>query len=92
MSMDNGELMKERTLTVISHGEERGKSTKNRVTIPQGMIVSVIASENPVQKSGGGQQHKVHVLLMDGNQLELYISGADLAILERAAGLYFTPA
>jgi len=92
MNIDNGELMQERTLTVISHGEERGKSIRNRVTIPQGMIVSVIASENPVQKAGGGEQHKVHVLLMDGNQLELYISGADLATLERAAGLYFTPA
>jgi len=92
MNLDNGELMQERTLTVISYGEERGKFVKNRVTIPVGMVTSIIASEKPVQKRGGEEQHRVNVLLMDGNQLEIYINGVDLTILERAIGIYFIPA
>lgn len=92
MELSNGELMQERTLTVISYGEERGKKIRNRVTIPPGMVTGVIASEGPVQKRDGGEQYKVNILLMDGNQLEVYISLLDLTTLERAVGSYFVPA
>lgn len=90
MSAQNPDFI-ERTLTVINYGEKLGKSIKTRVTIPPGMVTGLIASEKPVQKAGGEEQHRVNVMLVDGNQLELYISGMDLTTLERAIGFYLVP-
>lgn len=86
------DVMQERTLTVTNYGEEKGKTIKTRITISPGMVTTIIASEKPVQNAGDGEQHKVNVLLMDGNQLELFISALDLTTVERAIGSYFVPA
>lgn len=86
-----GKPMQERTLTVINYGEAIDKMPKTRITIPPSMVTSIIASEKPTQKSGGDEQHKVNVLLVDGNQLEIFITSLDLTTLERAIGSYFLP-
>lgn len=87
----NNEGLIERTLTVINYGEDEGKIIKTRVTIAPHMVQTVVASYEPVQSAEGQQQHKVNVLYMDGNQIELFINLLDLTTLERATGIYFTP-
>ena len=85
-----GDFM-ERTLTVINYTEAKGKEFKTRVTLSPTSIISVIGSEDPVQFQDGGKQHKVNVIFIDNNQMELYLTILDLTVLERAVGMYFAP-
>jgi hypothetical protein len=83
----------ERTLTVVNFGldDDTGKLLKTRVTLSPGMIQVIIASEESVQKIGGTEQHKVNVLFVDSNQMELFLTILDLTTLERAVGAFFLP-
>jgi len=84
----------ERTLTVTNYGvdDDTNKTIKTRVTLAPGMIQTVIASyEADYGKAENNELHKVNVLYVDGNQLELFISLLDLTTIERIVGMYLLP-
>ncbi|HXN74953.1 MAG TPA: hypothetical protein VN855_00490 [Candidatus Acidoferrum sp.] len=85
----NVDLPVERTLTVINHGEEKGKTVKTRVTIARDMVQFLIASEDTYEVVDGIELRKVNVILNTGNNLELCLTLLDLNMLERAIGMYF---
>jgi len=80
------EDMQERVLTLMNHAEDGSKA---RVTINPTMVVATIASEED-DNFEGVIVRRTNILLMEG-QLEVFITMADLAILERAVGTYFLP-
>ena len=87
----------ERTLTFKNYAadyDEDGtekSSIVTRITVAPGMVQAVIASEDPVQTCRDLHQHKVNILLIDNNQIEVYVTAVDLSTLERAVGAYFLP-
>jgi prepilin-type processing-associated H-X9-DG protein len=89
--MFDSENAVERVLTVTNYGEDdrTGNFIKTRVTLSPGMIQAIIGSEEIAQNADGRGQHKVNILFVDGNQIELFLTISDLTTVERAVGTYF---
>lgn len=73
-------------LTVISHGETPGETF--RVTLQAMNIAMVTSPETMVLRHGKALHKAVVKFVEDGGMAELYVSGADLKILEEAVGFY----
>lgn len=88
----NGDVT-ERTLTVTNYGtdDKNEEIIRTRVTIAPHLVQAIVASEDTVQSVDGVSQHRVNVLFMDSNQIELFITALDLVSLERCVGSYFLP-
>jgi len=87
---ETGEVQ-ERVLTVTNYDEEKGKFIKTRVTIAPSSVEFLIAGEEAYDTRDGREIRKVNIMLVSGNNLEVYISVLDLITLERAIGSYFLP-
>ena len=85
--------LNERTLTLINYNPEANEyePLKTRVTIAVDTVQFVIAGYDTYCTIDGIQVMKTNVLFTSGNNLEIYISGSELATLERAVGAYFLP-
>lgn len=83
----------ERVLTVINYGaDEEGPpgTNKTRITISPGMVLFIIASDEPEYVIDNIDLYRVNVILTESNNLELFISRLDLDLIQRAVGGYFT--
>lgn len=87
---ETGEVQ-ERILTLTNYDEENGKTIKRRVTISPHSVEFTMADDKVYDVIDGRDIQKVIVVMVSGNNLELYISSLDLAILERVVGNYFLP-
>lgn len=89
--MEDTSEVQERILTVMNYDEEKGKFIKTRVTISPSSVEFLIAGDEAHDIRDSREIRKVNVMMVSGNNLELYISVLDLAMLERAIGSYFLP-
>lgn len=84
----------ERTLTLTNYNPDsdgEDEPQKTRVTVAVDTVQFVIASYDTYCMVDGVQVMKTNVIFTSGSNLEIFISGSDLATLERAVGAYFLP-
>lgn len=81
----------ERILTLTNYDEENGKFTKTDITISPSSVEFLVSRQEVYDTIDGREIRKVNIMLVSGNNLEVFISTLDLAVLQRCVGNYYLP-
>ena len=81
----------ERILTITNYDEEHGKFTKTDITISPSCVEFLVSRQEIYETVEGREIRKVNIMLVSGNNLEVFISALDLAVLQRCVGNYYLP-
>jgi len=81
----------ERILTITNYDEENGKFIKTSITISPSSVEFLVARDEIYDTIDGRDIKKVNIMMVSGNNLEVFISILDLAVLQRCVGNYYLP-